>query len=221
MTSYVRINLAGREPEGIVRPGEEYDRLCDDLCGALAAVTDADDRAVPPSRASCAATSSSAAAHDSLPDVCVVWADGSIGRFQLPGHGTVEGPRIDPRTGQHRHLGFMLGAGSRDRTSPEKKTTGTLLDIAPTALALLGVDQPPELQGRPIEAFTGADPLRKPARVAANACSPITSEQVQPRPEPPPGSRQRRAGRSCERSSRLAETGEQAGLDEQVSGPDS
>jgi predicted AlkP superfamily phosphohydrolase/phosphomutase len=91
-----------------------------------------------------------------LPDVCVVWADRSrIGRFQLPGRGTTEGPRTDPRTGQHRHLGFMLGAG-HGITQSEEQTTGTILDVAPTALALLDVDRPPELPGRPIEAFTGA-----------------------------------------------------------------
>ena len=91
-----------------------------------------------------------------LPDVCVVWADGSLmRRFQLPGHGTIEGPRTDLRTGQHRHLGFMLGAGDGIAQS-EEQTTGTILDIAPTALALLGVDPPPELPGRPIEAFTRA-----------------------------------------------------------------
>jgi arylsulfatase A-like enzyme len=49
----------------------------------------------------------------------------------------------------------MLGAGHGIAQS-EEQTTGTILDIAPTALALLGVDRPPELPGRPIEAFTGA-----------------------------------------------------------------
>jgi predicted AlkP superfamily phosphohydrolase/phosphomutase len=29
---YIRVNLAGREPEGIVSPGAEYDALCDELC---------------------------------------------------------------------------------------------------------------------------------------------------------------------------------------------
>jgi predicted AlkP superfamily phosphohydrolase/phosphomutase len=30
---YIRVNLKGREPEGIVSPGAEYDALCDELCG--------------------------------------------------------------------------------------------------------------------------------------------------------------------------------------------
>jgi predicted AlkP superfamily phosphohydrolase/phosphomutase len=29
---YIRVNLKGREPEGIVSPGAEYDALCDELC---------------------------------------------------------------------------------------------------------------------------------------------------------------------------------------------
>jgi predicted AlkP superfamily phosphohydrolase/phosphomutase len=156
MTSYVRINLAGREPEGIVRPGEEYDRLCDDLCAALASVTDAHTGRPAVERVIRCDELFGRSIGGFLPDVCVVWADGSLmGRFQLPGHGTIEGPRTDLRTGQHRHLGFMLGAGHGIAQS-EEQTTGTILDIAPTALALLGVDRPPELPGRPIEAFTGA-----------------------------------------------------------------
>jgi arylsulfatase A-like enzyme len=47
----------------------------------------------------------------------------------------------------------MLGAGSGIAPSREEGI-GTLLDVAPTALALLGVDQPSELPGQPIEAFT-------------------------------------------------------------------
>jgi predicted AlkP superfamily phosphohydrolase/phosphomutase len=154
MTSYVRINLAGREPEGTVQPGAEYDRLCDELCAALGGVTDADTGRSAVERVVRLSDLIGGPVEDSLPDICIVWQDGQlVRRFQLPGHGTVDAPRTDPRTGQHRHLGFMLGAGEGiEPTSEEGR--GNLLDIAPTAFALLGVDQPAEFPGRPIAGFT-------------------------------------------------------------------
>jgi predicted AlkP superfamily phosphohydrolase/phosphomutase len=155
MTSYVRINLAGREPQGIVRRGKEYDRLCDDLSRAFGAVTDADSGLPAVERVVRCDQFFGSPVEDSLPDLCVIWADQHpLRRLHLPGHGTVEATRLDPRTGQHRHLGFLLGAGPGIAPSREEGI-GTLLDVAPTALALLDVDQPSELPGQPIGAFTG------------------------------------------------------------------
>jgi predicted AlkP superfamily phosphohydrolase/phosphomutase len=154
MCSYVRVNLAGREPEGIVRPGPEYEQLCDELCAALGAVTDADTGLPAVERVVRLSDLIGGPVEDSLPDVCIVWQDGQlVRRFHLPGYGTVEAPRTDPRTGQHRHLGFMLGAGAGIAPS-RNGGSGNILDVAATALALLGVDQPAALPGRPIAAFT-------------------------------------------------------------------
>jgi predicted AlkP superfamily phosphohydrolase/phosphomutase len=154
MTSYVRVNLAGREPEGIVRPGAEYDRLCDEICATLGAVTDDDTGGSAVERIVRMTDLIGGPIDGELPDICVVWQDGHlVRRFQLPGHGTVDAPRTDDRTGQHRHLGFMLGAGGGIENSREEGSGG-ILDVAPTALALLGIDQPADLSGRPIAAFT-------------------------------------------------------------------
>jgi predicted AlkP superfamily phosphohydrolase/phosphomutase len=154
MTSYVRVNLAGREPEGIVRPGAEYDTLCDDLCVAFGAVTDAETGMPAAERVVRSDRVFGRPVEGSLPDVCVVWAGRRpLRRLHLPEHGTVEAPDDDLRTGQHAHLGFMLGAGPGIAPSGEAGR-GTVLDVAPTALALLGVDQPADLPGRPISAFT-------------------------------------------------------------------
>jgi predicted AlkP superfamily phosphohydrolase/phosphomutase len=154
LTSYVRINLAGREPEGIVAPGDEYDRLCDELCVALGAVTHAESGLPAAERVVRTDRLFSRPVEGPLPDICVIWADKQpVRRLSLAGHGTVEAPKNDPRTGQHSHLGFLLGAGPELSPSREEDT-GNLLDVAPTVLALLGVDQPPELPGRPIRAFT-------------------------------------------------------------------
>jgi predicted AlkP superfamily phosphohydrolase/phosphomutase len=157
MTSYVRINVVGREPEGTVHPGSEYDRLCDELCGALAAVTDADTGRPAVERVVRCDEVLGGPVEGSFPDICVVWEDSRlVRRFHLPGYGTVDAPRVDSRTGQHRHLGLMIGGGPGIGPSRnEGDGTGNLLDVAPTALALLAVDQPRDLPGRPIAAFTG------------------------------------------------------------------
>jgi predicted AlkP superfamily phosphohydrolase/phosphomutase len=89
----------------------------------------------------------------SMPDLCVVWSDAEpLSRLRLSGREPIQPPADDPRTGQHRHLGFLIGAGAGIESDAEQ-STANLLDVAPTALALLGVEKPTSLPGRPIEAF--------------------------------------------------------------------
>ena len=153
MTAYVRINLEGREPEGIVRPGSEYDRLCDELSEAFGSLTHANSGRPAVERVVRVDRLIGRPVEGVLPDLCVVWADGEpISRLDFAGHGTVDLPTGDPRTGQHRHVGFLVGTGPGIEHSSDP-TVANLLDVAPTALALLGVEPPPELPGRPIEAF--------------------------------------------------------------------
>ena len=157
MTAYLRVNLRGREPEGIVSPGREYEQVCDELEEVFGSLTHAETGAP---------AVESVVRHDRLfgrpadgamPDVGVVWADGQPHqRLAVRGHGTIDVPATDdPRTGQHTHLGFLVGAGPGIDPGPEEVGAG-LLDVAPTALALLGVEQPPALPGRPIQAFAPA-----------------------------------------------------------------
>jgi hypothetical protein len=56
LDGYVRINLRGREAEGIVEPGEEYVRLCDRICEGLKTFVD-EDTGVPVVEGSHASTS--------------------------------------------------------------------------------------------------------------------------------------------------------------------
>jgi predicted AlkP superfamily phosphohydrolase/phosphomutase len=152
MTAYVRINLRGREPEGIVAPGREYEQLCDELAEAFASMTNADSGSQAVERVVRFDELFDRPADGVMPDIVVIWSDAEpLRRVLLPGHGMVHAPADDPRTGQHRHLGFLIGAGSGFEAAAEE-STGNLLDVAPTALALLGVEHPP-LPGRPIEAF--------------------------------------------------------------------
>ena len=158
-TSYVRVNLAGREPEGIVRPGGDYERLVDELAETIGRLVLADSGLPAVERVVLSAEQFGRPVEGPLPDLCVVWAEnGPVRRLSSPKLGTFDVPFADPRTGNHRHVGFMVGAGPGVAPSGSADLTGppaSLIDVAPTALALLGVELPTDLPGRPIAAFSG------------------------------------------------------------------
>jgi predicted AlkP superfamily phosphohydrolase/phosphomutase len=158
MTSYLRVNLAGREPEGTVQPGEEYDRVCDEVKQLFEGLRHS-ATGLPAVERVVRCDEAFGEVVGGLPDLCVVWADAQqVRSLEVPGFGSMDLRFDDPRTGQHRHLGFLVGAGPGITPSGSRSLgshDGTLLDVAPTALALLGVD-PAMLRGRPLEAFTKA-----------------------------------------------------------------
>jgi predicted AlkP superfamily phosphohydrolase/phosphomutase len=155
MTAYLRINLKGREPEGIVTAGREYEAVCDELTDAFGSLTHAGSGAPAVERVVRVDRQLGRPAEGSLPDLCVVWADTeTLSRLRLGDQHTVDAPAGDVRTGQHRHVGFLIGAGPGIDADREE-SSANLLDLAPTALALLGVEAPPALPGQPIEVFAG------------------------------------------------------------------
>ncbi len=102
---FVRINLAGRESQGIV-PADEYEKTCDLVEEAIRALTTVDGRPValdvvrPPRGLH----------RDGLPDLVVHWTDAA---FEVPALvGGVEVPAIRrEQTGQHAWDGFCIAAG--------------------------------------------------------------------------------------------------------------
>jgi predicted AlkP superfamily phosphohydrolase/phosphomutase len=160
MTSYLRVNLAGREPDGIVQPGEEYDRVCNEVRQLFEGLRHAGTGVRAVERV-VRCDQAFGEVVGSLPDLCVVWADEQqVRSLDVPGFGSIDLRFDDPRTGQHRHLGFLVGAGPGIAPSGSRSLGGqvaTLLDVAPTALTLLDVDAG-MLRGRPIDVFTsGSD----------------------------------------------------------------
>lgn len=97
---------------------------------------------------------------DLLPDLFVEWADngptpnslvrpaaGAIVRAHSPKIGTVAAVNDWGRTGEHRPAGLIAAAGAGIAPGPLPEQS--LLDVAPTILALLGVE-PTLPEGRPI-----------------------------------------------------------------------
>ena len=153
---YIRVNLAGREPQGTVAASADYEALCDEICrtaaemidpatGALAAqaVRKIDDLYRGPCRVL-------------MPDVVINWNHDArittelstptygVARHLLPGHA------VAPfYTGNHRPNAFALAVGPG---IPGGATLegAHILDLAPTLLDHFGLEIPPHMTGRPL-----------------------------------------------------------------------
>ena len=145
---YIRINLQGREPEGIV-PAADYDRLCDELIALLSRTTDA--RTGQSVVREVVRTRQDPMARDPrLPaaDLVVRWNhqrpadvfDSPLGRV---------GPVPFLRTGGHNADGFLIARGPGipvGVTLPEGRT----VDIPATLLGLMSAPIPAHMEGRPL-----------------------------------------------------------------------
>jgi predicted AlkP superfamily phosphohydrolase/phosphomutase len=158
---YVRINLRGREPAGIVEPGAEYDALCSELAEAFAGFRDLttgqpivrriyrQDELGP----------AAASARHRLPDLVIEW-DG-VPPAESPGvvspkFGEVRWPHAQlpsGRSGNHRGEGWFVAAGPG---IPAGRTVDGhhIMDLVPTACAWLGADLDRHFLGRRIGALT-------------------------------------------------------------------
>lgn len=133
----VRLNIAGREPNGCVEPSQ-VDALCAQLEADLLALRHVDSGR-PLIRAVVRADRDhQRSGSDALPDLFIDWD-----RDQLPEKiwsertGVVEAAYDDWRTGDHRPEGLLLASGPG--LSPGRKPALKVEDIGPSIAALLGV----------------------------------------------------------------------------------
>jgi predicted AlkP superfamily phosphohydrolase/phosphomutase len=159
--SGVRLNLAGREPHGTVQPGEEAEKLVEDLARDLLDIRDERTGAPLVRRVMRTAELYEGPNLDCLPDILVVWNDdapvgtralepdtGSVIRAGSPRIGMVEAVNAYGRTGEHRSEGLLIASGPG--IDPDGHDLSiSILDIAPTITAALGVDLP-AVEGRAI-----------------------------------------------------------------------
>jgi predicted AlkP superfamily phosphohydrolase/phosphomutase len=154
----VRINLAGREPRGIVQPGAELEALCDELRRELLALVEPTSgrplvREVLRTRDVFAGERAG-----DLPDLLVRWhRDAPIAGAASPRIGRIDREYRGNRTGDHRAYGALLvrAAGADVGTPGAHLGTVSVTDVAPTIGALLGVPLP-AADGRAIAALRAA-----------------------------------------------------------------
>jgi predicted AlkP superfamily phosphohydrolase/phosphomutase len=147
-TGSIRINLRGREPDGTVSPGAEYDRLCEELAREFLALENSGtgERAV--SAVYKFRERYPGPYFDEFPDLIVQWVGKRpIDALSSPRIGTVRGVLPDKRSGAHRTFGF-LAAGGRGIRSAGRLDSADIMDIAPTILTLQGVAVPAHMDGR-------------------------------------------------------------------------
>lgn len=157
---YVRVNLRGRERQGIVQPGGEYTALCQELSDAflsfrdletneqiVAQVYQLDDLAPP-----------QAPYRSLLPDLVVVWGTRSATQSRVirsSRYGEIrwkDGMLGSARSGNHREGAWFVAVGPG--ITPHSNAHGhNIIDIAPTLFKWLGAEPPPEFQGTSIPAL--------------------------------------------------------------------
>lgn len=149
----IRLNVVGREPHGTVRPGADFDAVCDELETELRALVNLDDGKPLVIDVIRTAREFHGPALDSLPDLLAVWRrDRPIERVGSPRIGEVSGRRVTTiRTGDHTPRAELLAWGPG---IPAGRAGAAIAaeDIAPTIAALLGVALP-DPDGAPISAL--------------------------------------------------------------------
>lgn len=147
LLGYIRVNLKGREPRGIVEPGSEYDEVCAEIGEALKEMVDPNtgrrivrevyhaDQIFPgPQRSR-------------LPDLIVSWKDEPEGNEgQAETWGGIGSPPLDHRQGNHRHEGFAIFHGQK--VKKDRVDNAHLIDIAPTILRYFGLTPPSTMDGQ-------------------------------------------------------------------------
>jgi predicted AlkP superfamily phosphohydrolase/phosphomutase len=149
-------NTAGRDPNGIVRPGSEFEALGDFLSQELKKLVNADTGEHPTIRVYHAAELFSGPAIDSAPDVQLRIDDfhqyyvnagtspSGPGRYV---EAAPSGSRYERLTSNHALEGILIGAGPGIRSGHELREA-KIIDVAPTALYLMGIPVPTAMDGR-------------------------------------------------------------------------
>lgn len=140
---FLHVNLAGRDPGGIVQPGQEYEQLLDQLIVKFQDIRHpaTGDRLL---QAVVRGRELYPGAGDGVlvPDLVLVPVDGYGFSFTMS-----EAPPEMSEEGSHRHDGVVLLQGQGLMPQPAGFSPN-LVDVAPTILHVLGLPVPLDMDGR-------------------------------------------------------------------------
>lgn len=162
LQGYVRVNLRGREAEGIVDSGVPLDRLLERISHGLLSFRDMNTgEPLIEAVESAARLYPDGARADRLPDLIVRWKETPAGTHEAvssPRFGTVRrstpGRIPNARSGNHRGEGWLIAAGPDVPRGARLRESCHILDLAPTVLERLGAPSR-RMTGRPIRELTG------------------------------------------------------------------
>jgi predicted AlkP superfamily phosphohydrolase/phosphomutase len=151
---YVRVNLKGREPEGIVAAGSDYESICEEIVGVASKMTNPENGWRVAEHVHRASQIYSGPCTANFPDVIVNWDPSAriTTAIEAGKYGVIraEAPAyaVPPYyTGNHRGNAFLVAKGPQ--VASEAVIEGaSILDLAPTILAHFGVDVPSHMDGR-------------------------------------------------------------------------
>jgi predicted AlkP superfamily phosphohydrolase/phosphomutase len=146
----VSVNLKGREPQGIVDPSD-YERVRDELASALGGFRDPDTGQAPIARIYRKEEVLSGAFLDVAPDLLLVPAPS----YSLT-HARSMVEDADWLSGDHRLEGVIVATGPEVTPGP-LQDPARLVDLAPTALAALGVSSAVPRDGNVLSSLVGRD----------------------------------------------------------------
>jgi predicted AlkP superfamily phosphohydrolase/phosphomutase len=163
----IYVNLKGREPQGCVRPGSEYEEVRKSIKQDLLSARDPATGELMFDRVYLREEIYTGPYVDEAPDVVFLPRDmknkalGTLeftsNRFDFPVYGN---------SGDHRMEGILLGLGPAFRQGVRLNPL-SILDIAPTVLHLLGLPVPRQMDGKvAIDAFEPEYVTRNPVRHA-------------------------------------------------------
>jgi predicted AlkP superfamily phosphohydrolase/phosphomutase len=150
----VYMNVEGREPNGIIAPGPELERETSELQSRLSQLEDPRTGEPIAEKVVRGADLFSGDRADEAPDLLLVPRDFACWNFaqaQFTSSNWIEKPH-DGRNGHHRMNGIVCASGRS--AARGTNLAGSILDVTPTVLALLGLPLPGYLDGRVLsEAF--------------------------------------------------------------------
>ena len=151
------INIKGREPNGIVQPGEDYERLRDFIIENLMSVKDIRS-GEPVVRRACRREEIYHGQYvQKAPDIMVQWRQDFVisglkshGSKIQPAHKAYSARKSPLFSGGHRKNGIAIIRGPHIKRT-HNFGTAEIVDLVPTILYLLGLPVPKEMDGRIIQ----------------------------------------------------------------------
>lgn len=145
----IRLNVKGREPNGHIEPGSEYDNYLQRIRDHLAGITNAETgeplvaRIIEPRKIM-------HGEHlEKMPDLMLEWnRNAPIRSIHIPGVGKLDNPYKGNRLGDHTTHGLFLASGPGIAKSKLGQPV-SVMDLAPSLCAALGV-RLDNVQGRTI-----------------------------------------------------------------------
>ena len=164
----IRVNLRGREPQGIVEPGAEYEALREAVIAALGQVRDPEtgDPIIVWARR-CEDVFSGPYVNEA-PDVIYMTADNSYPESGRLDPGAIMGADLAGRGGSHRLEGVFVLAGLAARRGAALERC-RIVDVMPTLLHALGLPVPRDGDGEVLTAALTPDYAQRPVEFAESA----------------------------------------------------